>query len=384
MIKQFIAFMVTVLALAAGMFVFIPQAQAQVYCYGALPARLYVGVQGQVTPGLPNTLRSQPYQGGDSLVLGQIPAGGVFTVIGGPSCYNSMYWWQVNYNGTMGWTPEAGGGVYWVQPVSVDAGCMALPSRLSAGQYGRVTYGGMPNVLRTQPNRSYTSSIIANIPAGDTFYIISGPTCGEGITWWQVNYSGLTGWTAEGYGSQYWLESLSSPPPPGGCPMLPSRMLSGYTGIVTPGLPNRLRTNPSLSGQVMANMPAGATFLVISGPSCVDNTYWWQVNYRGTVGWTAEGQGGRTYIEPLSCPGFQTSRISSGRQARVTPGLPNRLRSSATTGAAVLGQIPSGATFSVIGGPICSENAAWWRVNYLGLVGWTMEGQYAQYWLEPA
>ena len=379
MIKTIFGLIIAVLALAA----FTPSAEAQGYCYGALPTRLLDGGQGQVTPGLPNALRSQPYRGYDSIVLGEIPAGGIFTVIGGPSCFDSMNWWQVNYNGLMGWTPEGSGGVYWTQPVTTGGGCMSVPSRLIAGQYGRVMYGGLPNVLRSQPYWGYGSSIVANIPAGGVFSVISGPSCGESISWWQVNYNGFVGWTAEGQSGQYWLEPFGYQPPPT-CSPLPPRLWVGYTGVVAPGIPNRLRANASLNGQVLANMTAGETFSVISGPSCVNNLTWWQVNYRGTVGWTAEGQNGQFWVDPVSCSGFQASRLSAGRLARITPGLPNRLRASASTGSSVLGQIPSGATLSVLSGPICSENAAWWRVSYQGLVGWTMEGQYAQYWIEPA
>jgi hypothetical protein len=38
---------------------------------------------------------------------------------------------------------------------------------------------------------------------------LAGPVCGENLAWWQVDYNGLVGWTAEGQGNEYWLESLS-------------------------------------------------------------------------------------------------------------------------------------------------------------------------------
>lgn len=380
MFKRIVGVLAVILVMAA----LIPAAQAQGYCYGALPTRLVVGGQGRVTPGLPNILRSQPYRGYDSIVLGEIPAGGVFTVIGGPNCFDSMYWWQVNYNGMMGWTPEGSPyGVYWTEPVTSGSGCMSVPSRLGVGVYGRVT-PGLPNVLRTQPQQGGSSAFITNIYAGSTFYIIGGPVCNNGITWWQVNYNGWTGWTGEGQGSQYWTEPygvVTTPIPV--CDA--SYMFVNFTGRVTPGLPNRLRAQPSLSGAVVATMSAGDTFIVTGGPNCVNGMTWWQVSYRGITGWTAQSsqsQSGQYWIEPVVCSGFMPSRLSAGRNARVTPGLPNRLRAAASTGSTVLTFIPAGATASVLSGPICSENAAWWRVSYGGIVGWTMEGQGSQYWLE--
>ena len=71
------------------------------------------------------------------------------------------------------------------------------------------------------------------------------------------------------------------------------------------------------------------------------------------------------------------------RLSRVTPGLPNRLRAQPSTSGSVLALIPSGGQFSVIAGPQCSENTVWWQVNYNGIVGWRMEGQNGEYWLEP-
>jgi hypothetical protein len=50
----------------------------------------------------------------------------------------------------------------------------------------------------------------------------------------------------------------------------------------------------------------------------------------------------------------------------------------------LIGQIPSGGVFSVLEGPICDANGrAWWRVDYNGLLGWTVEGQGSEYYVEP-
>jgi hypothetical protein len=369
-----------------AIFAFVPatQAQAQVSCYGAAPSRLQVGVQGQVTPGLPNVFRSRPYRGYDSYIIGQIPAGVTISVIGGPSCFDSMFWWQVNWNGQIGWTPEASNyGDTWLQPISiVPNDCMNVASRLTAGQYARVS-PGLPNVLRSQPNRGAGSMILANLPAGMVFSVIGTPRCSESMIWWQVNTLGQIGWTAEGQYSTYWLEPYGPiQPPPATCGATQNPFARiGDTGFVAPGTPNNLRVQASLNSQVLASMNAGETFTVLSNPLCSDGLLWWQVNYRGMIGWTVEGQNGQAWIGFVSCPGFQASRLSVGRYAQVTPGLPNRLRSRASTGSYTLALLPVGAAFSVIGGPVCLENTAWWQVNYQGVIGWTMEGQGNQYWL---
>lgn len=83
-------------------------------CPGTLPIRLYVGGQGQVTPGLPNKLRSAPQLNASQ--VGNMPGEAVFTVTGGPVCADGFTWWQVNYNGTVGWTASGNASEYWVQP----------------------------------------------------------------------------------------------------------------------------------------------------------------------------------------------------------------------------------------------------------------------------
>ena len=101
-------------------------------------------------------------------------------------------------------------------------------------------------------------------------------------------------------------------PTPITCPgFLPSRLVIGGYGRITPGDPNRLREVPN--GRIIAQIYAGETFKVIDGPIC-DTTSaglglaWWKVVYlsprdgREYVGWTAEGSGGTYWIDPIDGP----------------------------------------------------------------------------------
>ena len=84
-------------------------------CSGASPVVLTVGGRGRVTPGLPNKLRNAPGMSGT--VVGSIPGEAVFNVTGGPHCSDGMSWWQVNYNGTIGWTASGTSSENWVEAV---------------------------------------------------------------------------------------------------------------------------------------------------------------------------------------------------------------------------------------------------------------------------
>lgn len=84
-------------------------------CAGAPAPRLRAGGSGQVTPGLPNKVRSAPASSAPQ--VGSIPGEGVFTVLSGPTCADGYNWWQVLYEGIVGWTAEGGAAEYWVAPV---------------------------------------------------------------------------------------------------------------------------------------------------------------------------------------------------------------------------------------------------------------------------
>jgi hypothetical protein len=87
--------------------------------------------------------------------------------------------------------------------------------------------------------------------------------------------------------------------------------------------------------------------------------------------------------ERITCPGFIESRLVIGEQGRVSPGDPNNFRANPGTAGAAIGQIPGAGVFTVLDGPVCVDNFAWWQVNYNGMIGWTAEGMGQEYWLEP-
>ena len=83
-----------------------------------------------------------------------------------------------------------------------------LPTRLEPNIRARVEPGpGSPNNLRDAPGLDGT--LIGQIPSGGLFVIIDGPQCADDYVWWQVDYGDVTGWTAEGDATRYWLEPLT-------------------------------------------------------------------------------------------------------------------------------------------------------------------------------
>ena len=208
------------------------------------------------------------------------------------------------------------------------------------------------------------------------------------------------------------------------CPgFLYSRLKVGEQGRVLPGeIPNRLREQPSADSPQIRVIPPGQTFDVLRGPRCDRlGSAWWQVRYLDTIGWTVEGEGQEYYVEPViivpnpfatntpftsrdsslptatststpsptftqapACPGSFVSRLVLYGTGQVTPGEPNNLRNRPNTTATIIGIIQAGEPFQIAEGPQCdSEGRVWWRVNYNGKLGWTVEGQGTSYFIEP-
>src|SRR6185369_6896001 len=81
----------------------------------------------------------------------------------------------------------------------------------------------------------------------------------------------------------------------------PSQMKVGIAGIVTEGgVANRVRSGPGKSNEIIGYMPPTTRFVVIGGPECdaTDHIRWWQIDWNGLKGWTAEGEKDAYYLAP--------------------------------------------------------------------------------------
>ena len=72
---------------------------------------------------------------------------------------------------------------------------------------GVVEPGGVPNRVRDNPG-ALKGTTIGKMPPGTGFRVVGGPVCDsdEQLRWWQIESStGLSGWTAEGRGDEYYI-----------------------------------------------------------------------------------------------------------------------------------------------------------------------------------
>jgi hypothetical protein len=192
-------------------------------------------------------------------------------------------------------------------PGPTPSSCTSLLPRLSIGVQGRVLPTD-PNIMRELPGTS--AAYVSEIPVGGTFTVLDGPRCSGEFTWWQVNYNGMTGWTVESDGSEYWLEVFdpNAPAPteeadePVICdPALPPRLQKFEIARVTEGDPNNVRREPVRNAEKVGELPGGSEFRVLDGPRCADGLTWWNVQSiedSNVTGWTVEGMDGDYFLEP--------------------------------------------------------------------------------------
>lgn len=83
--------------------------------------------------------------------------------------------------------------------------------------------------------------------------------------------------------------------------VLESILIVGERGRVTltdDGKPLNLRAGPGTDFNVIAQLAPLHDFLVLDGARCAGAYAWYQVDYRGMVGWIAESFAGQYYAEP--------------------------------------------------------------------------------------
>jgi hypothetical protein len=176
--------------------------------------RLSLGLQGQVTPGGFNRVRAGG--GLNHPQLGEIPGGGLFTILNGPRCADGYLWWQVNYQGLIGWTAEGNAEIYFLAPLddtSPDESTSGTLCPINAAPSPRLVTDAPaivlpPNTVRMRDTAGLDGLVIRRIQPGDQFFVEAGPFCVDGYNWFQVTDEAITGYIPEGSGTTYFVEPV--------------------------------------------------------------------------------------------------------------------------------------------------------------------------------
>ena len=182
-------------------------------------AALSLPVNGQATLLETTRLRAEAKRAGRVVTV--LSKNTAVSILDGPTCWDGINWWPVRaiYPGTTstvdGWLAEAVDGTTLLSAggsgaPTEEAHCPPAYYRLSAGVRAVVTYqDGKPKNLRAEPGLD--SATLTTLLKGVEVDIIGGPTCVDGLNWWQIRLVGqpeLVGWLADGAASRNWLRPL--------------------------------------------------------------------------------------------------------------------------------------------------------------------------------
>lgn len=391
------------------------QAQDLSGCPETTPLELIIGEQARVLPGGANRVRSTPTTSSEAITV--MEGGSVFNVIGGPECADGYRWWQIDYDGQEGWTVEGDDANYFLEPVVAETETSTPTSEAESGSDDctlepRLQVGQQANLTTTTPSRvrdsaSTTGTQVGQIQPLDTFDVLEGPVCAEGINWWRVSVGDLEGWTAEGLDGEYFTEPIipaptaaitantATPAPAAtivsGCTLEP-RLIVGQEGRLTTTTPSRVRDAASGSGAQVGQIQPLDTFTVLEGPECVDGINWWRISVGNLDGWTAEGVDGNYLTEPIipepvSDECTMEPLLQVGSNGVVVSSTPIRLRYSPGTDGAEITRLNPQYPFTTLEGPVCAEGINWWRVSVVTdgtatVDGWIAEGIDGEYFVE--
>jgi quercetin dioxygenase-like cupin family protein len=162
--------------------------------------------------------------------------------------------------------------------------------------------------VRLRADASTSSDIVDSFPAGTQFEIIDGPVEGESYTWYQVRGVGdlesVEGWLVTDFmdviepasgtaqpsdGSAGTDEAAATPSAEATAEATTSGEFAAGDTVVTTEENVRIRTEPSVNGEILTAVPAGTQLEIISGPEEAEDYTWYEVQVVGgdTSGWTA-------------------------------------------------------------------------------------------------
>jgi hypothetical protein len=105
------------------------------------------------------------------------------------------------------------------------------------------------------------------------------------------------------------------------------------------------------------------------------------VGMADTTGFTPSG-----LTAPVSCDNAPLSRLQIDQRGRITftDGTPTNVRDAPGLSGEKIATVPEGAAFTVLDGPVCADDYAWWKLAFDdGVTGFVAEGTPEEYFLEP-
>lgn len=139
------------------------------------------GQLGRAVGNLNSNLRAEPSV--DAADIGDIQPGGVFTIVGGPTCAGGLWWWQIQTGTQTGWVAQGENGLYFIAPVPTN-----LPPVTSLDT---ITATNVQNITALSTVQENLRADMTYSPDGSTLAIVSSNVVNTGI--WFYNLNNLAG-----------------------------------------------------------------------------------------------------------------------------------------------------------------------------------------------
>jgi len=165
---------------------------------------------------------------------------------------------------------------------------------IAVGQSARVVAGQGLNVRKSA---GATGDKAGRYAPNAIVSVLEGPVDVDSYRWWRVGNNELSGWVAEGDGTELWLS-----PDLGGTEPVARTIQVGDTVLVTVGTDGllKVRSASGLGGKVQHQVKDGVQLKVDEGPVDADGYRWWKLSGVNDVsGWAAEGSGDEKWLKPL-------------------------------------------------------------------------------------
>ncbi|MGC4106611.1 MAG: SH3 domain-containing protein [Thermomicrobiales bacterium] len=296
-------------------------------------------------------IRTQPST--SASIIAAVPRNSWAFVMAGPLEANGYEWYQLRVqNVGDGWSVKTN---FAAAPVDENP-----TAKFAVGDTVQAT-----TTINIRPRPGIAQTVVANVGAGIPFAITQPPISVTDYIWYGVFGSFGGGWVME--------NNLVASGAPGGS----NKFVLGDTIRVTDAV--NFRSAPSTSASVIALLQAGTTGTVVGGPQTANGYTWWQFRTSGgTVGWSIQDSLAKssgtttttTTTTTTSAPG--TNKFVVGDTLRVTEAL--NFRSSPSTSASIIAQLPAGTTGTVLAGPTSANGYLWYQFRTSGgTTGWAVQ-----------
>ncbi|MFN4032389.1 MAG: peptidoglycan DD-metalloendopeptidase family protein [Fimbriimonadales bacterium] len=184
-------------------------------------------------------------------------------------------------------------------------GVMCAVWALSVTAHGQIMVGGRVGVTASGNPLNVRSTacgaVVGSVQSGVGGQVVGGSQGCNGLTWWQVSWQGVQGWSAQGANGATYLVPL---PGSGVYPSVSAPQ--AYTVQVGPDATGlNVRSGPGTNYPIIGSVSAGATGTTLAVfNDTAQGIVWWRVRWsNGLEGWSAEGiRGAGIYLTRVSQP----------------------------------------------------------------------------------